>query len=91
MKLVGDNDGIEELKYIKESNLFYLKYLIKEAETSLNRTAEFKGRDGKQKFKISYNPQTWSTLYTALSSIPQICKGQSLWDLFCTSHGCLWR
>jgi len=58
MKLVGDNDGIEELKNIKENNLFYLKYLIKEAETSLNRTAEFKGKDGKQKYKIQYNPMT---------------------------------
>jgi len=58
MKLVGDNDGIEELKNIKENNLFYLKYLIKEAETSLNRSAEFKGKDGKQKYKMSYNPMT---------------------------------
>jgi len=58
MKLAGDTVGIEELKYIKENNLFYLKYLIKEAETSLNRSAEFKGKDGKQKYKIMYNPMT---------------------------------
>ncbi len=58
MKLGGDLQGIEELKYIKENNLFYLKYLLKEAETSLNRTVEFKGRDGKQKYKMVYNPLT---------------------------------
>ncbi len=58
MKLGGDSAGIEELKYIKENNLFFLKFLLKEAETSLNRSAEFKARDGKQKYKILFNPSS---------------------------------
>lgn len=58
MKLAGDSDGIAELKYIKDTNLFYLKYLLKEAETNLNRAAEFKARDGKNRYKLVYNPMT---------------------------------
>ncbi len=56
MKLTGDPEGLEELKTIKENNLFYLKYLLKEAQTSTYRNVEFKGRDGKKKFRLKYFP-----------------------------------
>ena len=56
MKLTGDPDGLEELKFIKENKIFYLKFLLKEAETNTNRTAEFKDRNGNQRYKLTYNP-----------------------------------
>jgi uncharacterized protein YkuJ len=56
MKLAGDPAGLEELKYIKENKLFYLKYLLKEAQTSTYRMVEFRGQDGKKKFRLKYFP-----------------------------------
>lgn len=45
MKLTGDLKGLEELKFIKENNIFYLKFLLKEAQTNTDNKANFKGRD----------------------------------------------
>lgn len=56
MKLAGDSEGLEELKFMKENKLFYLKYLLKEAQTSTYRMVEFKGQDGKKKFRLKYFP-----------------------------------
>lgn len=54
MKLIGDSEGIEELKFIKENKIFYLKFLLNEAKSNSNRRAEFKGRDGKTKYWITF-------------------------------------
>lgn len=56
MKLSGNNEGLEELKFIRENKLFYLKYLLKEAQTGTYRTTEFKGQDGRKKFRLKYFP-----------------------------------
>jgi len=56
MKLAGDPQGLEELKFMKENKLFYLKYLLKEAQTSTYRMVEFRGQDGKQKYRLKYFP-----------------------------------
>ncbi len=45
MKLSGDKDGLEELKYIKDNKLFYLKFLLKEAQTNTDHKTIFKGRN----------------------------------------------
>ena len=54
MKLSGDIDGLEELKYIKENKIFYLKFLFKEAQTNTDNKAFFKGRN-LEKFVLVYN------------------------------------
>jgi len=54
MKLTGDSEGIEELKFIKENKIFYLKFLLNEAKSNTNRCAEFKGRDGKTKYRMTF-------------------------------------
>lgn len=56
MKLAGDPAGLEELKFMKENKLFYLKYLLKEAQTSTYRMVDFKGQDGKTKYRLRYFP-----------------------------------
>jgi hypothetical protein len=48
MNLVGDPDGLAELKKLKEERKDFLRFLITEAKTSLTRTASFKGSDGRQ-------------------------------------------
>ncbi|MGB9736547.1 MAG: hypothetical protein ACP5JP_10060 [bacterium] len=58
MKLEGDPQGLEELKRIKEENLFYLKFIMKEAKSNTDNIAFFKDRTGKQKYKLSYDPST---------------------------------
>ena len=58
MKLEGDPQGLEELKRIKEENLFYLKFIMKEAKSKTDNTATFKDKAGRQKYKLSYDPAT---------------------------------
>ncbi len=48
MELVGDADGLLELKHMREERKDFLKFLITEAKTSFTRQAEFKGRDGRR-------------------------------------------
>ncbi len=67
MKLSGDPEGLEELKRIKEENLFYLKFIMKEAKSNTDNTASFKGKAGKQKYKLSYDPATDSFTVTAVN------------------------
>lgn len=55
MKLEGDPEGLEELKRIKEENLFYLKFIMKEAKSNTDNIAFFKDRTGKQKYKLYYD------------------------------------
>ncbi len=47
MNLSGDPEGIEALKKLKETNLEYLKFLLKEAQTVFEQQVEFKSEDGK--------------------------------------------
>jgi hypothetical protein len=54
MKLSGDKEGLEELKYIKEHKLFYLKFLFKEAQTNTDNKAVFKGRN-LEKYVLIYD------------------------------------
>lgn len=55
MKFTGDEDGIAALKRMKEGRLEYLKYLLQEARTNFDHTAEFKDQD--KKFKIVFDSQ----------------------------------
>ena len=56
MKFTGDPDGIAALKRMKEGRLEYLKYLLQEARTNFDHTAEFKDED--KKYKIVFDTQT---------------------------------
>ncbi len=47
MNLVGDPEGLDELKKMREERKHFLKFLITEAKTSLKRVAVFKGSNGK--------------------------------------------
>jgi len=47
MNLVGDADGLEELKKIRDERKDFLRFLITEAKTSFSRAAQFKGTDGR--------------------------------------------
>ena len=54
MKLVGDDQGIQALKSIKEERPSYLKFLLSEAQSNTNHSAEFKASDGTA-YRIRYN------------------------------------
>ncbi len=56
MKLTGDPVGLEELKRIKEENLFYLKFIMKEAKSNTDNISNFKDKAGKQKYRLTYDP-----------------------------------
>jgi hypothetical protein len=56
MNLVGDPVGLSELKKIREERKDFLKFLITEAKTSFNRSATFKGADGRN-WKLTYHGQ----------------------------------
>lgn len=46
MQLVGDPEGVAALKELAQSSREFLKFLISEAQTSVNHTAPFSGPDG---------------------------------------------
>jgi len=58
MKFKGDQDGIRELKIMKEKRMQYLKYLLTEAQTNFDHTSEFKAEDNSTRYRITYDPQT---------------------------------
>ncbi len=66
MKLIGDSQGLEELKRIKEENLFYLKFIMNEAKSNTDNITTFKDKTGRQKYKLSYDPAGDSFTVTAL-------------------------
>ncbi len=66
MKLTGDPEGLEELKRIKEQNLFYLKFIMKEAKSNTDNTTTFKDKTGKQKYRLSYDPANDSFSVTVI-------------------------
>jgi uncharacterized protein (DUF736 family) len=55
MKLVGDPDGLEELKKMQTERKDYLKYIITEAKTNTDLSTTFRSSDGQTKYKIIYN------------------------------------
>ena len=65
MKLSGDPEGLEELKRIKEENLFYLKFIMKEAKSNTDNTTVFKDKAGKKRYRLFYNPADGSFTVTA--------------------------
>ncbi len=66
MKLEGDAQGLEELKRIKEENLFYLKFIMKEAKSNTDNVTTFKDKTGKQRYKLTYDPATDSFTVSSL-------------------------
>jgi hypothetical protein len=68
MKIVGDPQGLEELKRIKDENLFYLKFIMKEAKSNTDNIAFFKDKTGKQKYKLVYDPATDAFTVTPVNS-----------------------
>ncbi len=55
MKLVGDQEGIEELKRMQEERKEYLKYIITEAKTNTDLSTTFTSSDQGTKYKLTYN------------------------------------
>ncbi len=55
MKLTGDQQGIEELKKLREKDIEYLKFLLQEAKTNTDLRTSFRGTDG-QKYIILFVP-----------------------------------
>lgn len=60
MKLVGDPQGIEELKFFKENEdkKEYLKLILNEAKTNTDFKTRFKDREGKNYYILTYDPAT---------------------------------
>ena len=57
MKLVGDDQGIEALKVIRQTRPDYLKFLITEARSSTLQFVEFIS-DDEQKYLMKFRPRT---------------------------------
>ena len=55
MKLVGDPDGLAELKRMQTERKDYLKYIITEAKTNTDSSTTFKSGDGAVKYKLTYD------------------------------------
>jgi hypothetical protein len=60
MKLVGDPQGIEELKFFKDSEdkKEYLKMILNEAKTNTDYKTRFKDRSGQNHYVLAYDPAT---------------------------------
>lgn len=60
MKLVGDPQGIEELKFFKENEekKEYLKLILNEAKTNTDFKTRFKDREGTHHYILAYDPAT---------------------------------
>jgi len=58
MKLSGDPKGVEELRLFKEKDAEYLKFILNEAKTNTDFTTTFKSRNGQQKCRLIFHPQT---------------------------------
>ena len=56
MKLTGDEKGIAILKEMHSTNNDYLKFLLQEAKTVFEKYASFKSVDGKESFKLHFDP-----------------------------------
>jgi hypothetical protein len=60
MKLVGDPQGIEELKFFKENEekKEYLKLILNEAKTNTDFKTRFKDRANQTHYILTYDPTT---------------------------------
>jgi hypothetical protein len=60
MKLIGDPQGIEELKFFKESEdkKEYLKLILNEAKTNTDFKTRFKDRGNQTYYILTYDPAT---------------------------------
>jgi hypothetical protein len=52
MKFTGDEDGIKELKEMKETRMDYLKYILTEVRTNTDNSTTFKSHDVKYKIEL---------------------------------------
>lgn len=57
MQLTGDSEGIGELKRLHGENRGYLKFLLDEAKSNTDLTAEFTGKNGVH-YKVVLDPRT---------------------------------
>lgn len=57
MKLTGDEKGIEVLKGFHNTKPEYLKFLLKEAQTSFDLTSHFSGDNG-EAYKLVLDAKT---------------------------------
>jgi hypothetical protein len=57
MQLLGDPDGIAELKVLHAQNKEYLKFLIGEARSNTDLLAPFTGKSG-SKYILRLDPKT---------------------------------
>jgi hypothetical protein len=58
LKLSGDPKGLEELHLFKEKDADYLKFILNEAKTNTDLTTTFKSRDGRQRYQLTFHPET---------------------------------
>jgi hypothetical protein len=58
MKLVGDPQGIEELKFFKENEdkKEYLKMILNEAKTNTDYKTRFRDRNSQAHYILTYDP-----------------------------------
>jgi len=54
VKLIGDPDGLALLKKYKDEKAFYLKFLIKSAQTNFGNKVSFK--ENNQSYILEYKP-----------------------------------
>lgn len=57
MKLTGDERGVRALKELFNTNKEYVRFILKEAETSTDHTSDFRTGTG-EKFILVYSPKT---------------------------------
>lgn len=57
MQLVGDPQGITDLKEIKDGHKEYLKFLLNEAKTNFGGITEFRSIDGERKWRLTFDAQ----------------------------------
>ncbi|MBN1574117.1 MAG: hypothetical protein JW984_13050 [Deltaproteobacteria bacterium] len=60
MKLNGDPEGIEELKFFHDSDekKDYLKMILNEAKTNTDNKTEFKDRNNDKKYILTFDPSS---------------------------------
>ncbi len=60
MKLLGDPQGIEELKFFRDSEdkKEYLKMILNEAKTNTDFKTRFKDRNSQNHYVLTYDPAT---------------------------------
>jgi hypothetical protein len=65
MNLTGDPQGIEALHALKTTNKDYLRFLLQEARTVMERRVDFKAADG-TKYRLEFVPEETKLVVTRL-------------------------